>query len=187
VTFETGGGAEIVLNQDGPTGQYLAVPSGSVQSGDSYFFAAVAQGDPNSSTAGALVGVERYTSAGGPQSFTLPAPWDYAGPTAAALPTFNFVYSGFSGSANVTDLANLTWFLGTGAIDEITMTSTANYQGGSTAMTVPDLSSLTGFLTPPTSGPVNWSANVYQGNFTDTKPLSGTIQYVGKNGAYTLP
>jgi hypothetical protein len=54
-------------------------------------------------------------------------------------------------------------------------------------MAIPDLSSLTGFLTPPTSGTVDWVAEVLQGKISGANPSTGTVQYVGNNGAYTLP
>lgn len=187
VTYQTGSGTEILLDLDGPSGQYLAVPSGSTQSGDSYFFGVGAYGNPNSSIASETVGIERRTSTGGPQSFTLPAPWSYAGPTPASLPTFNFAYSGFSGSSDVSNVANVIWLSANGNFNEIAMVSTSNYQNGSTALTTPNLSSLTGFLTPPTSGTVDWTAEIIQGKFTGTTPPTGTVQYVGNNGTYTLP
>ncbi len=37
VFYQTSGGAEILLDQNGPTGQYLAIPAGAVPSGDTYF------------------------------------------------------------------------------------------------------------------------------------------------------
>ena len=187
VSYQTGGGAQIILDSDGPTGQYLAVPAAAFQSGDSYYFAAVAGGNPNSGAASPAVGVERYTSSGGPQSFTFPAPWSYAGPTAAALPTFNFAYSGFPSSSKPYYLADLIWNGVTGDFREINMTSTANYQNGSTAMTIPDISGVNGFLTAPGSGTVTWSADIVQGSFTATNPLSGTITYAGNFGTYVLP
>jgi len=189
VLYYTAGGAGILLDLAGPSGQYLSVPSAAVQTGDYYLMSMGAQ-----SLAGALslgggtgVGIERYTSSGGPQSVTLPAPWSYAGPTAAALPTFNFVYSGFSGMSNVSQDANVTWGLETASMNEIFMDSTANYQNGSTSMTVPDLSSVSGFLTPPAEGTIYWTADIAQGTLSSTNPPSGTIQYVSNNGTYALP
>jgi hypothetical protein len=188
VFYQTAGGADIELDQNGPTGQYLAIPSGAVQSGDTYFFVVDAYGSPigNGSTLPS-VGIEKYTPTGGAQSFTFPASWSYAGPTAAALPTFNFAYSGFSGASDVSDQVNLTWFTGTQTINEIIMSATVNYQNGSTGMTIPDLSSLTGFLTPPASGAFYWSAEILQGSITGKNPYTGTVQYVGNSGTYTLP
>jgi len=117
----------------------------------------------------------------------------YAGPTAAALPTFNFAYSGFSGMSNIYQEASIGWTqgqLGQGSLEfnEIMITATANYQNGSTAMSIPDLSNLTGFLAPATSGTtVGWNAGVSQGGPLLTSPPSGTIQSVGNSGSYTEP
>jgi hypothetical protein len=184
VTYQTSGGANIFLNGagTGSAGQYTAIPAASVQSGDIYSFSVGA--GPISSSTGTSVGVQRYTSTGGPQSFTFPAPWSYAGPTPAILPTFNFAYSGFS---NFYDLASIVWYPNTGITQDIQMSTTSNYLNGSTAMTIPDLSGLTGFLTPPTSGMVSWYTNIFQGNYPTTYSPIGTFQYVANNGAYTLP
>jgi hypothetical protein len=170
--------------------QYMAMPPGTYQSGDYYDFIVLA----NDTTSGGTVSVESYTSSAGPQSFTFPPPWSYAGPTAAALPTFNFAYSGFSGMSNVSYQATLDWGLGTTTFgipedfDGISMSATANYQNGSTAMTIPDLSSLTGFLpTPPSGTAVRWSAEVSQGDPFLTSTPSGTIQSADNSGSYAKP
>jgi len=170
--------------------QYMAMPLGTYQSGDYYEFEVEAD---NAGGIGSVL-VDRYTSSAGPQSFTFPAPFSYAGPAAAALPAFNFTYSGFSGMSNISQQAAIYWGEGTGPwpipadLDSITMTATANYQGGSTAMSIPDLSSLTGFLAPVPSGTtVTWTAGFSQGNPLLTTPPNGTIQSVSNSGSYTEP
>jgi hypothetical protein len=193
VVYNTAGGAFVELELDNlgaQLTQYLAMPSGTYQSGDYYDFLVSA----SDATSGGAVSVENYMSSAGPQSFTFPAPWSYAGPTAAALPTFNFAYAGFSGMSNISQQAAIYWDLGTWAFgipadfDEISMNATANYQNGSTAMSIPDLSSLTGFLaTPPSGANVRWSAGVYQGDPFLASPPSGTIQGVDNSGSYTEP
>jgi hypothetical protein len=190
VVYYTAGGAEVQLDlNEPPLAQYPAMPSDAYQSGDYYYFSA----DTSDTTGNGVVSVERYTSSPGPQSFTFPAPLSYAGPTAAALPTFNFAYSGFSGMPNISQEAGIGWTqgqLGQGTLefDEITMTATASYQNGSAAMSIPDLSKLTGFLAPATSGTtVGWNAGVSQGDPLLTSPPSGTIQSVSNSGSYTEP
>jgi hypothetical protein len=192
VTYYTADGAFVPLALGGITAatQYMAMPPGTYQSGDYYDFIVLA----NDTTSGGTVSVESYTSSAGPQSFTFPPPWSYAGPTAAALPTFNFAYSGFSGMSNVSYQATLDWGLGTTTFgisedfDGISMSATANYQNGSTAMTIPDLSSLTGFLpTPPSGTAVRWSAEVSQGDPFLTSTPSGTIQSADNSGSYAEP
>jgi hypothetical protein len=184
VLYETAGGAGFLLNLDGPTGQYTAMPSDAFQSGDHYLIDTGA----SSAAGNSSVGAETYTSTGGPLSVTFPAPWTYAGPTAAALPTFNFVYSGFSGKSDVSQYVNLNWNEGTASSNQISMTATANYLSGSTSMTIPNLSSLTGFLAPATSGTlVNWNAEILEGNPFLTNPPSGTSLSVLTTGNYTEP
>jgi hypothetical protein len=166
------------------------MPSDAYQSGDYYHFTVGIL----DAASGGSESIEEYASSPGPQSFTFPVPLSYAGPAPAALPTFNFDYSGFSGMANVSQEADMEWtqgqltIQGTFAFDGITMTATANYQNGSTAMSIPDLSNLTGFLTPATSGTtVGWSVTVFQGSPFLTSPPSGTIQSVDNSGSYTEP
>jgi len=191
VIYYSAGGAEVSLDQNEvPLTQYLAMPSDAYQSGDYYHFSVGIY----DAASGGSVSVERYTSSPGPQSFTFPAPLSYAGPAPAALPTFNFAYSGFSGMSNISQEAGIGWTLGQLTIqgnfdfDSITMTATANYQNGSTAMSIPDLSNLTGFLAPAPSGTtVEWNAGVYQGDPFLTSPPSGTIQSVVNSGSYTEP
>lgn len=184
VFYQTAGGASILLNLSGPSGQYLAMPPGAVQTGDYYEISTGAQ----SAAGGESVGVEKLTSTGGPQSFTFSAPWSYAGPAAAALPTFDFVYSGFSGLSDVSDYISIDWAQSATSTYFIQMTATANYLNGSTSVTIPDLSSLTGFLAPAASGTaINWSAQINQGDPYLTNPPSGAIQGVGNSGTYTEP
>ncbi|MGA3373779.1 MAG: hypothetical protein ABSC48_18700 [Terracidiphilus sp.] len=171
--------------------QYMAMPSGTYQSGDYYEF----EVEANNAAGDGSVSINKYTSSAGPQSFAFPAPFSYAGPAAAALPAFNFTYSGFSGMSNISQQAAIYWGVGTWGtfpipadLDSITMTATANYQNGSTAMNIPDLSSLTGFLAPVPSGTtVSWTAGFNQGNPFLTTPPSGIIQSVSNSGSYTEP
>ncbi|MGA7832238.1 MAG: hypothetical protein WCA21_14870 [Terracidiphilus sp.] len=170
--------------------QYMVMPSGTYQSGDYYEFKVEA----DNAAGNGSVSVDKYSSSAGPQSFTFPAPFSYAGPAAAALPRFNFTYSGFSGMSNISQQAAIYWGEGIWAfgipadLDSITVTATANYQNGSTAMSIPDLSSLTGFLAPATSGTtVDWTAEYSQGDPNLTTPPSGSIQSVSNSGNYTEP
>ncbi len=189
VEYETAGGASITLDVDGLPNQYLAMPSGAYQSGDYYLFIALSApaGDQNPGE-GNLAEVETLTSTGGPQNFSFPAPWPFISPTASALPTFDFSYTGFSGKSNVSNYASFYWSLGTTSFNEISISTTANYLNGSTSITVPDLSVLPGFLSQKSfSGTVNWTTEVAQSNLSGTKPATGTVQYVTHTGTYTLP
>jgi hypothetical protein len=167
--------------------QYMALPSGAMESGDYYWFDAGACGSPFPNVA-ECVGVMQDSTSGGPQTITLPAPWSYAGPSAAALPTFNFAYTGFSGMADVSQVAGIQWDQGTTSTEHIQVTATANYQNGAASMTLPDLSGLTGFFASPPSGAnVFWFANIEQGFALLSSPTNGTLSIVTGSGTYTEP
>ncbi|HXR39112.1 MAG TPA: hypothetical protein VN776_08465 [Terracidiphilus sp.] len=182
--YQTDGGALISLSVN-QTPHYSAMPAGAFQSGDYYLFLASAF---NNKTLGDGVSVETTSASAGPQSFTFPAPWSYSGPTAAALPTFDFDYTGFSGMSNVSRSAFIWWVQGTASINTISIAASANYQNGATTVAVPDLSSLTGFLAPAASGTtIGWRTEVHQGNPFLTTPPNGTLQFVSNAGTYTEP
>lgn len=188
--YQTDGGALLPLGTQtslsvNQTAQYPAMPAGALQSGDYYQFLASAFNDK---TLGEEVSVETTSASAGPQSFTFPAPWPYSGPAAAALPKFNFDYTGFSGMSNVSRSAMIWWVQGTTSTNTIAITVSANYQNGAATVAVPDLSSLTGFLAPAASGTtIRWSAEVHQGNPFLTTPPNGTLQLASNTGTYTEP
>lgn len=189
VEYETAAGASITLDFDGPSNQYLAMPSAAYKSGDYYLIISAAgpAGNQNPGESN-LAEVETLTSTGGPLDVTFPAPWPFSSPTASELPAFNFSYSGFAGNSNVLNYASFYWNPNKTTLDEIAITATANYLSGSTTSTVPDLSALTGFLTlKGFSGTVTWSAQVSQGNLSGASPTNGSSQYVTHAGTYTLP
>lgn len=184
VAYEMGGTSGFLAANQATT-QYPVVPAGAVQSGDYYAFTAFAH---NSSTPSEMVEVVSNTS-GGPVSLTFPTPWTYAGPTPAALPTFNYVYTGFSGKTDVIQSAILTWSIGTSLNDSLIVT-TANYQNGSTSLTFPDLSSVAGFLASPAQGTtVAWAAAIWQGGSGILQPATPNSTRVGavNAGSYTEP
>lgn len=188
ITYQTAGGTGITYATGTQPGQYWAIPSSTFQTGDYYHFSAVASNSTNNQS----VRADKITSSNGSQSFTFPAPWSYAGPTPAALPTFNYKYSGFSGMSNVVEEAYISWVLGnntTGYIDNtIAISATVNYLNGATSVTIPDLSALAGFLAPPTSSTqVYWFAAISQSSFASGKPPSGSSQSVSANGNYIVP
>jgi hypothetical protein len=186
VNYFSAGGLQLGLNDwDGST--YLAMPSAAFQAGDFYLFnpEAISSTDIYES-----VGLEDKTASGGTQSFTFPAAWAYTGPTAAALPTFNFAYTGFSGLSDVSQIAAITYTDSkTRATDFIQELATENYQAGATSFTIPDLSGLTGFPAPPASGEqVNWNAYLWQNSITGSViTLTGDSQLVSNGGIYTVP
>jgi len=194
VTFYTSGGQYLQL-QTGtpalPATQYPAMPAGAVQNGDYYTFFSSATAGP----AGGAVGFESATSEGGPQTITYPSPWTYSGPSAAALPTFNFSYTGFSGPQPVVETATIQWILGATlanpigtSFNSIQVSATQNYQNGATTLTIPDLSGLAGFIpSPPSGAALDWDAGIAQGTGFQTTPPNGTVQTVVNAGSFTVP
>ncbi|MGA8090026.1 MAG: hypothetical protein WCA10_22330 [Terracidiphilus sp.] len=169
------------------TNQYPALPAGALQSGDVYEFTASAS---NSSKATEAAYVLQNSSSGGPMTLTFPPAWAFAGPTPAALPTFNVAYSGFSGKSGVSESASLGWF--TGASTEIfyQVSATANYLDSSTSLVFPDLSGLTGFVASPSSGTVvSWTAVLLQesAGILQANSANSTGVAVVNSGSYTVP
>ena len=182
--FAEGGEMSIAT---GATNQYGALPAAATENGDSYFFTA--------SSANSVLpqqGVEAFqsSSTAGPVTFNFPAPWSYAGPAAAALPTFDVNYSGFAGKSGVYDLAALWWGYTSPALSNINILATENYQNGSTMLAVPDLSGLSGFLAAPSSGTeVGWEAIIAQSSapMSLTVPFKASGSMVSNEGFYLEP
>ena len=169
------------------TTQYPALPAAAVQSGDHYTFIATTR---SLSTQGEEAVVLTNSTSGGPVNFTFPAPWSYAGPTPAALPSFNFAYTGFTGKTGVIESAGMGWVTATGVSSFYEVDATANYQKGSTALAFPDLSGVAGFLPAPVSGSMTvWTAEIVQSSAgaTLTMPSSATVSAVVNSGSYTVP
>jgi hypothetical protein len=189
VDFYTSGGQGLTLESFPmvtPATQYPAMPAGALQSGDYYTFYTSASGG----AAGGTVWADMATSSGGAQTITYPSPWTYSGPAAAALPAFNFSYAGFSGMPSVLQIATIQWTLGNPPANtySIEVSATENYQNGATSLTIPDLSTVTGFLShPPTGTTVQWFADIQQGSAFQTTPPNGTLQSVQNSGTYTEP
>jgi hypothetical protein len=166
------------------TAQYATLPSGAIKSGDSYAFLANVM---NSAKPTEMMLVANTSTAPGPVSFSFPAPWSYAGPTPAALPAFDFVYSGFTQSFRVDESAFISW--GLSLTTQIEVTATSNYQNGSTTLAIPDLSAVTGFIAPPPSGTqVIWVGLIEQidagAQQAGANPM---ITSVENSGFYTVP
>ncbi len=170
----------------GAASTYPNLPAAAARSGDSYGF--IATGYQNG-IPGVLVGpavlVQTTGSTGGPVTFSFPAPWSYSGPSAAVLPTFDFTYAGFTGKSGVHRTAILAWPAGSGFANGYTysVSSSDKYEGGSTAIAFPDLSSVGGFVAGPTSGTqVTWLAIISE---FDTS--SGTHTAAESSGEYSVP
>jgi hypothetical protein len=169
------------------TTQYPALPPAAVQSGDYYKFLATAS---SVSTRGEGVLVLMDTASGSPVSFTFPPPWSYAGPTPAALPSFNFAYTGFPDKTGVMESAVMGWTTATGVSVFSEVNATANYQNGSPTLAFPDLSGIVGFLPAPTTGSaVAWTAEIVHSSLGATlvMPSNTTGSAVANSGSFTVP
>lgn len=170
---------------------YPAVPAAARQSGDFYLYQASTLSNPpglNQQIGTTLT----TTNGGGPLTMTLPAPWSFAGPTAAAFPTFTFDYSGFAGQPAISQQVLLIWPTGPTSRNIISVMATANFQNG-TALAIPDLTALTGFFTSAPSGTqVSWIADMFGGTaqefiFSVNPPANGSISFVENRGSYIQP
>lgn len=189
VAYYTAGGTWFYLSTNATT-QYPGLPSAAAASGDFYSFEA---NTDDTATHSSSVGVTQDITSSGPATITLPTPWTYAGPTAAALPTFTFNYSGYSGVAATAQQAQIEWEPTTTTADTISVTATGNYQGSATSVTIPNLSALSGFLgSAPSGATVYWDADIWGGSIQEfafylTPPSSGSLSYVQESGSFTQP
>jgi hypothetical protein len=166
--------------------QYPQLPAGVLESGDYYTFQATSSPSSGQSTVGSFL----YPTNGGPVTLSFPAPWTTAGPAPASLPTFTFDYTGYAGKSGVYSEGIYSWTPPNGNQNEILVGATQNYMGSATSLSVPDLSGVGGFLTPPPSGTNNvyWSETIYQETFPSATSVAGGSQtYVSSNGTYTVP
>lgn len=191
VTYHTANGTGIILtNGLHPANPmtYQAVPSAATQSGDFYEY------ESNTGNGNSSVGIHTTTtSGGGAFTISLPAAWTFAGPTAAQLPTFTFAYTGFSGQAAVADQAQIQWQTSATSSNVIAVTATANFQSGSTTITIPDFSAVSGFFGAAASGTtIFWAADIFGGsaqNFASfpNSPANGTLMFVQNTGSFVQP
>jgi hypothetical protein len=195
VEYHTAGGTSIDLNFQSVNNStsYAIVPRAAAQNGDFYLFIGTALSLPPSTFHQSMQIIQRTTT-GGAVTLTSPAALVFAGPTPAALPTFNFSYSGFPlGIATGVQQARISWTPTATSRDSIIVTATPNFLGGATSLSVPDLSSLSGFLAPAISGTqVAWDVEIF-GNAGQAfpavtiPPANGLAGLVQNGGTYTQP
>ena len=169
------------------TTQYPVLPAGAAASGDFYEFHATAQ---NAAKPTEIATIVRSTTTPGAMEFQFPAPWVYAGPSAAALPTFDFSYNAFSGKPGVYATATASWHNPAIGNLEIVVLTSSNYLKGATSVIFPDLSAINGFISPPSSGTqVNWIAQIAQSTAGEPQimPANATITTAQNGGTYTVP
>jgi len=187
VTYEKGNGGVIRL-ASGITSQYPLLPAGALTSGGYYSLLASAIKSGTSSSEETLIASN--TTSPGPQSFTFPPEWSYAGPVAATWPSFDLSYAGFSGKTGVLVEGSIYWSPTSNAQNLLQVAATQNFLTGSTTLATPDLTSVTGFLPAPSSGiHVAWSAAILQGSFPllQKMPSNGTYAAVSNFGSYMAP
>jgi hypothetical protein len=165
--------------------QYSAVPAASVESGDYYTYFGGAFG--SGTTPDQFAGVDESGPGGGAVVLNLPAPSTYAGPTPTAWPVFDVNYPPFSGYT-LSGLAQLSWSQGTTAQNSFWVVTSANYQNGSTTMAIPDLTSLTGFIAPASTGTkVDWDVALSQDNSSSSTTITSSNSTVQSGGSYAAP
>ena len=198
VSFIPAGQKTSVLMTTGATASYPAMPTAVAQSGDTYQVVALANSSAGSSSLSTglgeqVVGVQQTLTAPGPVSISFPAPWGYAGPDSAALPSFDFSYAGFSGASKVSRTGTITWSTGSQVQASIGVTATAAYGGGAAFVSIPDLSELNGFIAKPSSGAmVTWVAAVESGASVASSGSSGAtgsaqVELVESMGTFVVP
>jgi len=189
--YRTANGTLVVL-YNGPATQYRTVPAAIAQSGDFYFYDTAAS---DIATHKSFVGfLQSTTSGGGSITATLPQAWSFAGPAPAVFPTFTFNYSGFTSLSNGAQEATIAWFTSLSTVSSITIVATTSFQNGATTIAIPNLTSISGFLPPATSGTsVSWVADIFGGSgpslsfLLNVQPSSGSVSFVQNQGSYTEP
>ncbi|HEY6306216.1 MAG TPA: hypothetical protein VI488_07115 [Candidatus Angelobacter sp.] len=177
-------------NLPNPT-PYAVVPAASTQAGDFYqYFTSFT----DLATGSQLIGAGMTTTSGaGAVTLTAPVPWTYSGPVPANLPTFTYNYSGFTGFPTTLEDAEVSWPVSATTTNEILVTATANFLNGATIITIPDLSGVSGFLTPAPSGTtIGWFALILGGNPQAVvnlvnPPANASGIFVRTGGQFTQP
>jgi hypothetical protein len=165
------------------SGQYAVVPSSEAQSGDSYQFHSNYYSGSNSVVTSSLT-----TNSANAVSLALPIPLPYSAPTPAAFPSFSFNYSGVEGIREY--FASLLCFANNSVESVTSIFATVAYQTGLTSLAVPDLSNISGFPQPASSGTsVSWSASVTGGTYgAPGQPVGTGSEWLATNfGIYTEP
>jgi hypothetical protein len=174
--------------------EYPVVPAGAALTGGYYQFTSAAYGYLSVTPymeVNQEVGVNKAVAMAGPVSITFPTAWAYPGPTPAPLPVFDFSNSGISVTGSGFNELELLWPIDGQATDYyLQIAATENYMSGGTKIAVPDMSSMSGFLSSPTSGQlVSWNASVSSGGFPGILSSSNgnNITFVQNSGLYNEP
>lgn len=180
---------------------YYAIPTSQVQSGDYYSFSLVINSAPTTplNTYSAVGSIINTPATSAPTSFAFPAPLPAsdAAPTAAALPTFNVAYPGFSDTSLTSTgvYGSIQWptYVSNNppqSIYSLVVNATSTYLNGATTLTVPNLATVPGFISAPSSGTgVSWYAGAYGESYPIVSPAPTTSKYSYALlvGTYTAP
>ena len=180
---------------------YYAIPASQQKPGGLYWIeTGVSYPEANSNFMGNVsVGL---TSQNPVPSVTLPAPLPTSDEvaTVATWPTFNIAYAGFSnlGLTASNWQATLSWQVpdpyiysqSPSTYYSLSVMATSAYLSGATTLPVQDLSSIPGFIAPPSTGnSVQWSVSVWGQNDTNGSSMQSGLAYANAevSGSYTAP
>lgn len=189
VQYRTGNGTPITMRLSAAS-TYPAVPAATVQGGDSYF---TDTGTDDTATHDSVVAVNQVFNSAGPLTINLPAVWSNAvAPAAAAFPTFTLNYAGFPAGSNIVFEADIGWFTSATTTNFVLVTATSSFQNGSTALSIPNLTSIPGFLAPAPSGTtIGWGVTILNAqtpfSFLPSVEANGTGPLVENRGTYVEP
>jgi hypothetical protein len=187
-SYTTANGTTIQLYA-GNAVQYPVLPADiAAQPGEFYLLSASAFTHPE----GGYQSVGQNVSIASPASmnFKLPVPLPYAAPAAAPWPSFSIKYGGFSGVAASDTTVSIQWIVDKGPDNYVGVSATSAYLNNATTLTIPDLSSFTGFLQAPKAGTsVFWQVGIEGGDYHSfvVTPSTGSIQGAWCGGNYTVP
>jgi hypothetical protein len=186
VTFTTEEGGLVPLQSSTNT-SYPAVPAAMLQGEAQYAALSVAGSVETSSVSYSEV----WNNGGRPLTVVFPSAWTYPGPSAAALPVFDFsTYSAFTGTAGVTRVGRESWQTASGSKNTFQVTASAGFQGGADTVGMPDLSGLHGFLpVPPSGATVSWQASISKNNMgaIGATPVNSSTETVQSAGRFVVP
>ncbi len=185
--YITGGGTSFNLDDNNSPTVYAVVPATEAQAGDYYSFET-----NNAGGTGQHVYAYETTPTAGAITLTYPPALPVAAPTATTFPTFSFTYSAFANIAFSSTTVEIQWPPSAGVDDALTVTATAKYLGGggTSTITIPNLTAIPGFFaTAPSGANIYWRAVVTGGTYAawETAPASSSEQLAEDDGNYTEP
>lgn len=185
-SYVTAGGTTIPINGMQVPTSYATIASGDSAQGDFY--------SVQSTSLNGGAGVEVVQSFTMPQNLTLnlPGVLSYGGPSPAPYPTFSAAYNGFTGSGMTGWIASNSWVSSASEI-EVVVYATNTFLGSS-SITIPNLSSVNGFVqAPPTNTLVGWALIAFQQSApyfvfrVTASPPNEAAQYAYVGGSYIEP